>query len=348
VSLARRLGFIAAVAAAVLLLASAGLYWLADRVAAGAQERGVRPGWFDTLRAQGRRLDVAGLALERTNAGDGAALVYDTVPWGPAPAGLTTLYGGVTRHRPLGAADSALWRRLAVEPGLERVVTLARMREWRATARATAADSTWIWGMRPPALRPERDALEALILRAYWRAGHRDPEGARADLGAVFAIGDLQSRREPGVAGAVAGLQWVREAARACAELADRDAESARAARCRGLSDAGPRPEVARFGALHARPDTAALVAADTSLLLAWRAEALEALALRSLLRPRGILFGIPRAHAAALDPFVGDRDPDVARLALVTRRTAERLGRLSFGQRLRAMADASVPAPRR
>ncbi len=347
-SLARRLGVLAAVAAAVLLVATAGLYWLSDRVAAGAQERGVRPGWFDTLHAQGRGLDVAGLALERTDSGDGAALAYDPASWGRAPAGVTPLYGAVTRHRPVGAADSALWRRVAAEPVLERVVSLARRREWRATARATAADPDWIWAMRLPALGPEREALEALILRAYWRAGHRDAAGAYVDLGAVFAIGDLQSRREPGVAAAVAGVHWVREAARACAEIAARAGDATRAARCRSLYESRPHPAVVLFGALHARPDTAALVAADPSLFLAWRAEALQALALRSLLRVRGILFGIPRAHAAALDPFLRDRDPDVARLALVTRRTAERLGRLSIGDRLRAMAGASVPAPHR
>jgi hypothetical protein len=346
VSLAKRIGVIAALVAGVLLVASAGLYWLSNRVTADAQARGVRPGWYDSLRLGGRAPDVAGLALERTAEGDGSALVYDSASEWRLPGDVTPLYGAVTRHRPVAAADSALWRRLASDPGLDRVVAAARMREWRATSRATAGDSTWVWGMRLPAFGAQARAMEALILRAYWRAAHRDGAGARADLGALIALGTLQSRREPTVVGALVGRRWVHDAARACADLADRSADSARARRCRRLFDESAHPGLLAFGALQARPDTAALLAADTALPLGWRAEALQALALHALGRLRGLVFGIPRADVERLEPFLRDADPDVARLALVTRRTAERLGHLSVGERLRAMAG-SLPMPR-
>jgi hypothetical protein len=346
VSLARRIGVVAALVVGVLLVASAGLYWLADRVSGNAQEQGVRPGWYDSLRLLGRAPDVAGVALERTAEGDGSALVYDSASQWRSPLDVTPLYGAVTRHRPVSAADSASWRRLASDPGLDRVVAAARMREWRATSRATAGDSAWVWGLRLPAFGAQTQAMEALILRAYWRAAHRDQAGARTDLGAVIALGALQARREPTIVGAMVGRRWVRDGARACAELADRSADSARAGRCRRLFDESAHPAWMAFGALQARPDTAALLAADTALPLAWRAEAVQALALRSLLRLRGLVFGIPRADVARLEPFLEDADPDLARLALVTRRTAEGLRRLSVGQRLRAMSG-SQPMPR-
>ncbi|MGD0484722.1 MAG: hypothetical protein ABSB58_08735, partial [Gemmatimonadales bacterium] len=75
-SLGKRIGVVAALLAFVLIVASAGLYWLFDRVTSDAQERGVRPGWLDSLRAAGRTPDLAGLALDRQGSGDGAALAY--------------------------------------------------------------------------------------------------------------------------------------------------------------------------------------------------------------------------------------------------------------------------------
>ena len=345
-SLARRIGVVAALVVGVLLVASAGLYWLFDRVTADAQERRVLPGWLDSLRASGRAPDLAGLALERTADGDGSALVYDSAfHWRP-PRSVTVLYGAVTRHRPIGAADSVLWRRLASDTGLDRVVAAARMLEWHATSRATATDSTWVWAMRLPAFGAQNQALEALIVRAYWRAARRDDAGARTDLGAMLALADRMARRDPTIPGSLFGRASIRDGARACAELADRAADSARARRCRALYAASARPFAGIFSALQARPDTAALVAADTALPLAWRAEALQALALHSISRPRGLLFGIPRADVERLEPFLHDRDPDLARIALLTRRTAERLGHLSMVERLRALAG-SLPMPR-
>jgi hypothetical protein len=338
VSLGKRIGVVAALLAFVLIVASAGLYWLFDRVASDAQERGVRPGWLDSLRAAGRAPDLAGLALDRQGSGDGAALAYDSAAfWRPA-ANLTPLYGALTRHRPLAAADSALWARVASDTGLDRVVALAQLPEWDAALRASAGDSAWIWGLRLPAFAPLRQALAGLIVRAYWRAAHRDEARARSDIGAVLALAEQMARREPTLPGALFGRAWLRDGARACAELAERSADSARAGRCRRLSEGSGRPFFAIFGALQARPDTAALVAADTALPLGWRAEALQALALHSLLRMRGIVFGVPRADIARLQPFLSDRDGDLARVAAVTQRTAERLRHLSMRDRLRAM----------
>lgn len=338
-SLGKRIGVVAALLVFVLLVASAGLYWLFDRVAADAQERGVRTGWLDSLRASGRSNDLAGLAVPRSGSGDGAALAYDSAAfWRPAHD-VTLLYGALTRHRPMTAADSGLWRRVAADTGLDRAAAFARMPQWNATLHATAGDTAWVWGVRFPAFAPLRQALQALVVRAYWRAAHRDAAGARADVGAVLSLGDQMARREPTIPGTLFGRAWVRDGARACAEFAERDADSARAGRCRRLADASGRPFFAIFGALQARADTAALVAADTTLPLGWRAEALQAMALHSLLRMRGLVFGPPRADIARLRPFLEDRDGDLARLAALTQRTAERMRHLSLRERLREMA---------
>ncbi|MGD0484230.1 MAG: hypothetical protein ABSB58_06205, partial [Gemmatimonadales bacterium] len=189
-------------------------------------------------------------------------------------------------------------------------------------------------------------ALEGLLVRAYWRAAHHDEAGARSDVGTVLALADQMARREPTLPGALFGRAWVRDGARACAELADRSGDGARAGRCRRLMEGSGHPFFAIFGSLLARPDTAALVAADTALPLGWRAEALQALALHSLLRARGIVFGVPRADIARLQPFLGDRDGDLARVAAVTQRTAERMRHLSMRDRLRAIGGTLRAAP--
>lgn len=344
-SLGKRIGIVVGLLAVVLAVASTGLYWLFDRVMADQQERDVRSGWVDIMRAEGRVPDLAGLALERTVEGDGSALAYDSAAFWRPERDVTPLFGGVTRHRPIAPRDSALWRRLASDTGLDRVVAAARMRTWNATVRAAPGDSTWVWGLRFPAFAAFRQAMQALIVRAYWRAVHRDDAGSRADLGAVLALGDQMARREPTAPGSQFGRSWIRDAARACAELADRTADSARARRCRALFAASARPAFF-VGSLHARPDTAALVAADTTLPLSWRAEALQALALRSLARMRGLVFGIPRADVARVEPFLHDPDPDVARIAALTQRTAERMRHLSIRDRLRAMGGTLRAAP--
>ena len=344
-SLGKRIGIIVGLLAVVLAVASTGLYWLADRVLAGQQERDVRTGWLDSLRAEGRAPDLTGLALERTAEGDGSALAYDSAAFWRPERDVTPLYGGVTRHRPIAPPDSALWRRLASDAGLDRVVAAARMRTWHATARAAAGDSTWVWGLRFPAFAAYRQAMQALIVRAYWRAAHRDAAGSRTDVGAVLALGDQMQRREPTGPGSQFGRTWIRDAARACAELADRASDSTRAGRCRALFAASASPAFF-VGALQARPDTAALVAADPTLPLSWRAEALQALALHSLGRLRGLVFGIPRADIARIAPFLHDPDPDVSRIASLTQRTAERMRHLSMRDRLRAMGGTLRAAP--
>ena len=345
-ALGKRIGVVAAIMAFVLLVASAGLYWLFDRVTSDAQERAVRPGWLDSLHAAGRAPDLAGLALERQGSGDGAALAYDSgAAWRPE-RDVTPLYGALTRHRPMTAADSGLWKRVAADGGLDRIVAYARMPRWDAAPRAAAGDSTWVWGLRLPAFARLREAFEGLIVRAYWRSAHRDEAGARADVGAVLALGEQMARREPTMPGTFFGRSWIRDGARACAELAGRGADTARASRCTRLAAASGRPYFAIFGALQARADTAALVAADAALPLGLRAEALQALALHSLLRMRGLIFGPPRADIARLQPFLTDRDADLARMAAVTQRTAERLRHMSIRNRLRAMGGTLRVAP--
>ena len=90
-SLGKRIGIIVGLLAVVLAVASTGLYWLADRVLAGQQERDVRTGWLDSLRAEGRAPDLTGLALERTAEGDGSALAYDSAAFWRSERDVTPL-----------------------------------------------------------------------------------------------------------------------------------------------------------------------------------------------------------------------------------------------------------------
>jgi hypothetical protein len=58
------------------------------------------------------------------------------------------------------------------------------------------------------------------------------------------------------------------------------------------------------------------------------------------------LIFGPPQADIARLQPFLTDRDADLARMAAITQRTAERLRHMSIRNRLRAMGGTLRVAP--
>jgi hypothetical protein len=340
----RRIGVALGIVALILAFAAGGLYWWADRaLTAGhrlALARAPR-GWLDSMRTTARVPDLAAFALPRTAAGDGSAAAYDsTLRWTPPPRFLDA-YGTLTRGRPAGAADSALWRAVAADATLDRFVAFARRRGWDATSRALGgggADTADLFGLELPRSSSARVACEGLVMRALVRLARRDAAGARTDLAAAAGVGEQMARREPTLLGALTGKRILAEALRAYGVLASatHDTGLARAARAAEAWAAGRRGT--NLTLLEAAPDSALVLAADTTVPLGWRAEALAATLFSDLLRMRGLVFGVPASTIDALRPFVRDRDPDLARLARVAVATAERINRAPKRQRWRSI----------
>ena len=88
-------------------------------------------------------------------------------------------------------------------------------------------------------------------------------------------------------------------------------------------------------------------LAADTTVPLGWRGEALAATLFSDLLRIRGLVFGVPASTVAAIRPFAADRDPDFAHLARIALATAERINRAPVSRRWRSiMSNDSTSHP--
>lgn len=338
----RRFGIAFGIVALILAFAAGGLYWWADRAMTAGHRLALArapQGWLDSLRATARVPDLTAFALPRTVAGDGSAAAYDSaLHWTPPPQ-FAAAYGSLTRDRSATAADSALWREVAADASLDRFVAAARLRDWAATARATAgADTMDLFALEVPRSDGARSACQGLIMRARVRLARRDVAGARTDLAAAVAIGEQMARREPTLVGALTGKRILAEALQAYRFLAAASGDSA-LARAAGAAEAwaGSRRGT-NLTLLEAAPKSALLLAADTTVPLGWRGEALAAILFSDLLRIRGLVFGVPASTVAAVRPFSTDHDPDFARLARIFLATAERINRTPHSQRWRSI----------
>jgi hypothetical protein len=338
----RRVGIALGIVALILAFAAAGLYWWADRAMTAGHRLALArapQGWLDSMRATARVPDLTALALPRTTDGDGSAAAYDpALRWTPPPE-FRTAYGALTRGRPATATDSAVWRAVAADAALDRFVAAARLRGWDATARATSgADSANLFGVEMPRSSGARDACEGLVMRAQVRLGRRDVAGARTDLAAAVALGEQMARREPTLLGALTGKRILAEALRAYAALAAASGDSARA-RAAGTAEAwAANRRSTNLTLLEAATDSALALAADTTVPLGWRGEALAAILFSDLLRVRGLVFGVPASTIDAIRPLADDRDPDFARLARVALATAARINQVPIGRRWRSI----------
>ena len=338
----RRIGIALGIVVLILAFAAGGLYWWADRAMTAGHRLALArapQGWLDAMRATARVPDVSAFALARTADGDGSAVAYDSASrWTPPPS-FQAAYGKLTRDRPATAADSTLWRDVAADATLDRFVAAARLRGWEATARATAGvDSLNLFAVELPRSSGARPACQGLIVRARMRLARRDVAGARTDLAAAVAIGEQMARREPTLVGALTGKRILAEALRAYGVFAAATGDSALARAARTAEAwAGSRPGT-NLTLLEAAPDSALALAADTTVPLGWRGEALAATLFSHLFRLRGLIFGVPTSTVAAIRPFTTDRDPDFARLARIALTTAERINRAPLSRRWRSI----------
>ena len=346
----RRIGIALGIVALILAFAVGGLYWWADRaMTAGhrlALARAPR-GWLDSMRATARVPDLAAFALPRTVDGDGSAAAYDTaLHWTPPPQ-FQAAYGTLTRNRAATAADSTLWREVAADTALDRFVAAARLRGWDATARATAgADTVNLFAVELPGSGGARVACQGLIVRARMRLARRDVAGARTDLAAAVALGEQLARREPTLLGALTGKRILAEALRAYGVVAAATGDSALARAARTAEAWAGSRRGTDLTLLEAAPESALALAADATVPLGWRGEALAAILFSDLLRIRGLVFGVPASTVEAIRPFATDRDADFARLARVALATAERINRAPKSQRWRSMQRTFSTSP--
>jgi hypothetical protein len=341
----RRFGIALGIVALILAFAAGGLYWWADRAMTAGHRLALTrapAGWLDSLRATARVPDLAAFALPRTVDGDGSAAAYDSaLRWAPPPQ-FQAAYGTLTRNRPATAADSALWREVAADAALDRFVAAARLRGWEATARATGGvDSLSLFAVELPLSSGARPACQGLIVRARMRLARRDVAGARTDLAAAVAIGEQMARREPTLLGALTGKRILAEALRAYGVFAAATGDAALARAARTVEAWAGSRRGTNLTLLEAAPDSALALAADTTVPLGWRGEALGATLFSDLFRIRGLIFGVPASTVAALRPFATDRDPDFARLARLALATADRINRAPVSRRWRSIQSA-------
>ena len=300
------------------------------------------PGWADSLRSFSRLPEIGGLALPHDLDGDGAGVAHDaSLRWSmpDVEPAYRALMGGQAR-----AADSAVWRAVLADTGLDRFVSAARMRRWdaldRMLARTPAAGRN-ILALPLPAFGPIRDATRALVIRSAMRLSRGDRARARADLGAAMGLGQRMFSREPSLMGLLVGRSMIVSAAHGWERYARATGDSALAARARSALAWETRWPMGAGAFLALAPDTALALARDTTLALALRAEALRGVMDSWLLTPRGMLFGVERRYRDAIRTFATDRDPDLARLAIAISATADRIDVWHLGELQREATGA-------
>lgn len=300
-------------------------------------------GWADSLRFFARLPALGGLSLPRDLDGEGAAAAHEAALRWSVPdvePAYRALMGRQAR-----AADSAVWRAVAADTGLDRFVRVARMRRWGALERLLAEAPEAgrnILALPTPAFGAIRDATRALIIRGLVRLSRGERARARGDLGAATGLGQQMFSREPSVMGLLVGRSMIVSAAHGWERYAQATGDSALAARARAALAWEARWPMGAGAFLALAPDTALALARDTSLALALRAEALRGVMDSWLLTPRGMLFGVERRYRDAIRVFTTDPDRDLARLAIAIAATADRIDVWHLGELQRDAAGAS------
>ena len=307
--------------------------WQKDR--AGRALRDAPANWTDSIRAAGRLPDLTGLAQLRYDSGDAAAAARAL----PRRPGIELAYRAIVGLRQATAEDSAQWRAIMADTSLDTFVALARRAQWRALevtlAEADSATRRNLFRMPLPRIGNARDASRALVIRAMMRLQRGDRAGARGDLAAVTALGEQAARYEPSMLGNLIGRAQLSSAARGWERYAVRTGDSALAARARGLlAWAALRPQ-STWLMMYA-PDSALALAADTTLALGIRGEALGQLLMGRALTPRGFVFGIPRRDLRAMRELAERSGGDMATLTGIAIETARRIRFMGFMRLMR------------
>ena len=313
--------------------------WQKDR--AGRQLRDAPVAWPDSIRHAARLPDLSGLTLARTDSGDAAAAARAL----PRRPGIEMAYRAIVGLREATAEDSATWRQVWADTSLNGVVAMARRTDWRALditlAEADSSARRNLFRLPMPRIGNARDASRALVIRAMLRLQRGDRAGARQDLSAVTALGEQAARHEPSMLGSLIGRAQLSSAARGWERYAVRTGDSALAARSRQLlAWAALRPQ-SNWLLMYA-PDTALVLAGDTTLLIGARGEALGQLIVGRALTPRGFVFGMPRRDLRAMNELAERSSGDMATLSRLAVETARRIRFMGF---MRVMREAN-PAP--
>jgi hypothetical protein len=347
-SLPQRLGAGLGCVVVLALLAAAALYTAFSVIADRSEQTGLARAprhWADSLRALARPIALTDLTLARSDGDDGAVVVYDsTQAWhaGSVEAAYKTLIAGAGAT----AGDSAVWRAVAADTALDRFVAAARKREWRALDHQLAhADSVVlrnVMALPVPHYAVIRNAARGLVIRGLWRAAHGDLTGARTDLGAATGLGEQVFRREPSAVGSIMGRTVILSGAHGWERFGTMTGDTTLVARARAVQAWASSPIGPASQLLILAPDTALALARDTTLVLGIRAEGMTDAMTAWLLRPRGFLFGPPGRYRDAMRTLEGGSDHDVARLAAMTRRTAERMNVFGLKALNREISGAS------
>ena len=296
------------------------------------------PAWTDSLRSSARAPQaLATLALTRDQRGDGARFVHDTtLQWnthydeGP----YRSIVAGFGTHD-----DSVAWRTIAADTNLNRFAAAARLRDWPALDWVLRHSDTTvrrnILVLRIPRYAPARNAARGLVIRGLERLRHGDAAAARSDLAAAVSLGQQMFLREPTMIGTFSGRSIIASGAHGWERYATLTHDTALAATARAVLGWAT-TNTAPIGLMLDAPDTALALAADTSLSLGMRGEAVSATLSGWLLRPRGMLFGPPRRYRRAIAAMASDRDTDLARIAAMTAATADRLNLFRIGSLMR------------
>ncbi len=287
-------------------------------------------GWADSIRALGRLPDLAGLTPARGEPGDGAGVVHDSaLAW--RGGSVEDAFGAIVGLRAVVTADdSAAWRRVAADTSLDRFVAAARRQDWRALDRALASEPLArrnLLALPMPRFAPARNAARALVIRAMVRLGRGEVAGARTDLAAATGLGEQMFRHEPTIIGSLVGRAIVSSAMRGWERYADRTRDTALARRATAIREWAARRPGSASSTLMNAPDTALVLARDTSLALGMRSEAFRGVLNSWVFLPRGIVFGPPSDTREALRAMADHpAGGDAATLAGIAAATADRM----------------------
>lgn len=318
------------------------MLWFSGRTSRGFERdlAAAPAGWTDSIRQLVRSPDLAEFLPARDLPGDGSAVVHDSALAWHRPSIEHAYRALINPAQPATSDDSAAWRAIMADTALDRFARAARMTGWSATDRVLGPEGsvarTNALAMVPPAYRDIRNVTRALVVRGVLRLERGDRGGARADFASATGLGERLLAREPVALGVFVGRAAISSGMRGWERYARAVRDSALLVRA-GTIQAWAAGSPGRFtDLLIAAPDSALAIAADSTLALGMRSDAMRNVLAAWIVRPRGFLFGPPARVERALRRLAQSADRDAAALANMTATTAERMNIFAIGKMMR------------